>query len=139
MTPARARPGYAFLVTVLVVGLIASGAVATLLLLGTSVLRSAMTLEHAARAVMRAHSCAERALAELRADLSYAGGEELTLADGTTCAVYGVTGFGNSDRTVCVEATDGGVTRRTEIEIDIVLPDTRIAAWREVSQIAACQ
>lgn len=138
MNAASAKPGYAFLVTVLVIGVVAAGAVATLLLLGTSVLRSTLTLEASARALERAGSCAERALLELRGDLSYAGDEEVTLADGATCTVLPVTGFGNEDRSICVEASDGSVIRRVELSVSTVLPQTRIARWRDVADFTFC-
>lgn len=138
MNIASSKPGYAFLVTVLVIGVVAAGAVATLLLLGTSVLRSTLTLEASARALERTGSCAERALQALRADLAYAGDEVVTLADGTTCTMLPVTGFGNEDRAICVEASDGSVIRRMEISVAQVLPQTRIERWRDVAEFTFC-
>lgn len=138
MTHMRAKPGYAFLVTVLVIGVVAAGAVATLLLLGTSVLRSTLTLESSAKAVERAGACAERVLLNLRADLSYAGNETLTLADGSTCEVSPLSGFGNEERTICVEANDGSVIRRIELSVTQVLPNTVIDRWRDVATFTLC-
>lgn len=138
MTFGSARPGYAFLMTVLVVGAIAAGAVATLLLLGTSVLRGTVTLEAAARAQEAASACAEHALRSLRNDLGYAGDETVSLDGGAACDVLPVTGFGNADRSVCVEAEDGSVTRRLEISVSQVLPKTRVLFWRDVSSFSLC-
>lgn len=138
MMRGSSSPGYAFLITVLVTGIVAAGAVATLLLLGTSVLRSTLTLEDAAQAVERAGTCAEVALQSLRADLAYGGDETLTLSDGGTCDVRPVTGFGNEDRSVCVEARAGGVIRRMELSVTRVLPTTRIARWRDVPEFSLC-
>lgn len=133
-----ARRGYAFLVTVLVIGTIAASAVVTLLLLGTSVLRATLSLENAAQAESGAMSCAERALQSLRNDLSYSGNETITLADGTTCRVLPLEGSGNSDRTICTEATAGSVIRRLEVTVDTVVPSTKVGGFLEVSDFSHC-
>ncbi len=138
MTLHRSHSGYAFLVSVLVIGTIAASAVATLLLLGTSVLRSTLSLESSARAQAAVMSCAERSLAALRSDLSYAGGETLILTGGATCRVLEVGGAGNAERTLCVEATDGTVVRRVEMTVTAVLPSTTIERFEEVADFSLC-
>lgn len=130
--------GYAFLVTVLVLGGIAASAVVTLLLLGTSVLRNTLSLQSASRAQSVAQSCAERVLLSLRTDLGYAGDETLTLPDGSECDVLPIGGSGNTSRIVCVEAQDQGVIRRMEITVAAVLPTTRITRWHDVSSFSLC-
>lgn len=138
MTLSPARPGYAFLVTVLVIGTIAASAVATLLLLSTSALRSTLSLESSAHAHEAATACAERALWELRGNLQYIGDETVTLSSGAECRVLPVGGSGNTGRTVCVEATHQSVIRRLEITVATVLPSTAITRWQEVSEFSLC-
>lgn len=130
--------GYAFLITVLVLGAVAASAVVTLLLLGTSVLRNTLSLESASRAQAGAQSCAEHVLRSLRSDLSYPGDETITFEDGSECDVRVIGGSGNANRTVCVEAQDQGVIRRMEITVASVLPTTRILRWRDVSSFSLC-
>ncbi len=73
MTRLTSRPGYIFLVTVLVIGAIASATATSLLLLGWAAEQNGLLLMQSAQAYEHANTCAERALRELRRDLAYTG------------------------------------------------------------------
>ena len=137
MNSARSRPGYVFLVTVLLVGAVTSALVASMLLLATSASRSSLSIARSAEAIWLARSCAERALLAMRGDGGYAGGETFARGDGS-CAIKEVGGEGNADRTLCVEGTSGGVTRRLEIRIVRLIPIALIRSWTEVSAFHLC-
>lgn len=137
MIRSSSRPGYAFLVTVLLIGAIATTVVASLLLLAIGTSKSSLSIQQSALALAHARSCAERALATLRTDGTSTGDFSLTLTDGT-CRVLAIGGEGNETRTLCTEGTVGQVTRKLEIEIASVLPTIVIRSWREVAAFSLC-
>ncbi len=137
MTPSSSRPGYAFLVTVLLIGAVASTVVASLLLLAAGTAKNSLAVQESAGALDNARSCAERALYLLRSDGSYAGGDTLSFTLGT-CRILTVGGEGNAARTLCVEGTVGEATRRLEIEIGQLIPTVSISSWREVPTFSLC-
>jgi len=132
-----AHSGYVFLVTILVIGAVAAGAVAAFLLIGTSSLQSARTVELSAQALSNAQTCFERGLQNLRADLTYTGGQKIVLATGS-CAILPVGGSGNVSRSFCVEGSAGPAIRRIEGLITQVLPSTLLSGTTEVATISRC-
>lgn len=137
MIPVSKHPGYAFLMTVLVTGMIASASAVSLLMLAWAAEQNGYLFWESAQAYEYAQTCAERTLRTLRSDLSYAGGEAFSFAHGS-CSVLPMGGSGNADRTLCVQGSVGQATRRSEIRISQLLPTTRIASWQEVDSFSAC-
>ncbi len=127
-----------FLLTVLVIGAIASAAATSLVLLGIARQQSSLTSSQSAQAMEMARVCIERGLRSLRADLAYDGGMKVTLSEGT-CILHHLGGGGNTDRVLCAEGTSTNAVRRLEVNVRRVLPSTLIASWEEVSDFtAAC-
>ena len=129
----RPRPAYVFLITVLVIGAIASVSATSLVLLGISRQQSSLTMLRSAQAMEFARTCAERALRSLRADLTYDGGQTVTFSEGS-CTIRHLGGpAGNEERAICTQGQSDNVTRRLEISLTRVFPTTKITSWKEVA------
>ena len=131
------RPGYVFLVTVLVTGMIASTSALSLLLLAWAAEQNGYLFWESAQAFEYAQTCAERSIRTVRSDLSYAGKETFAFERGS-CTVHALDGTGNENRILCVEGTVGQAVRRIEISIAQVRPTTLISAWDEVTSFTKC-
>ena len=136
MSP-RSRPGYVFLLTVLVIGVIAGEMVLSLSLLGLAGEQSSLTVQQSAQAYAYAQTCTERALRELRLDLSYDGGVTVPFTDGS-CTISHTGGAGNADRALCILGQSGKDMRQFELQISQIYPRLRIASWREVGTFSLC-
>lgn len=131
------RDGYIFLVSVLVIGVIASATATSLLLLGWAAEQNGFTVVQSGRAFEYAQTCAERALRSLKKDPGY-GGEQTVSFEWGECEVMVVGGNGNVDRTVCIEGRSGEHIRRMEIDIERLFPSTVITSWTEVPDFTLC-
>ena len=137
MIHSPSRPGYVFLLSVLVIGAIATATTVTLLLLGNAAERNAFSLWESTQAMENARTCAERSLLTLRQNLAYAGSSQVSLTDGS-CSVV-ISGNGVDHRAVCVEGRRGTVVRRLELEIDRLFPTPQVSSWKEVPAFSLCQ
>lgn len=131
------RPGYIFLITILVIGSIATATATSLLLLGWAAEQNGLLVAQSTQAYEYAQACVERGLRELRSDLSYAGSESFTFTRGT-CALMGIGGNGSMNRTICAEGQSGDATRRIEVAIDTLLPSVTVQSWNDVSSFSLC-
>jgi hypothetical protein len=132
-----ARPGYVFLISVLVIGAISATTAISLVLLGLASELTGFSVAQSAQAYELAQTCAERSLLSLRKDPAYAGSETFTLTGGT-CTVQSIGGTGNANRTVCVEGHSADIVRRLEIGVARLYPSVRIASWEEVPSFSLC-
>lgn len=130
-------PGYIFLLAVLFVAALMGAMTSAMVLLGIGESKSSISVNVAAQALANANTCAERALQSLRSDLLYEGDETFSLPSGT-CKVLPIVGYGNEMRMLCTEGTLLSATRRLEIEVNRVLPTTRVLQWKEASAISLC-
>lgn len=124
------EPGFIALIAVLILSAVA-------LVLGTGLsLRTVgeanvqTYAEYASRAEQAANYCAERALDSLKADLSYAGNQMLSL-NGDDCRILAVGGTGNNDRTITATSTVEGASRVIYIIVLEVDPLLKIGTWEE--------
>ena len=138
MISLQSRNGYMLLITILVIGAIASVILTSLLLLGISANQVSQSVLEANQSMAQAHGCAEYGLMKLRASPSYAGNEFITIGT-TQCEILAVGGIGNNNRVLCAEGRIGDSVRRLEIVIYQVLPQTKIYSWQEVSVFSLCQ
>lgn len=137
MTLLRSRGGYAFLVTVLVIGVMATATATSLMLLGWAAEQNGFLIERSAQAEEYAKSCIERTFRRLRLDPSYAGGETMTFAKGS-CVVRPVVGDGVNDRRICVQGTSGRSTRRFEVGVEQLFPRILTSSFSEVASFTLC-
>ncbi len=137
MTFLRSRPGYIFLISVLVIGAVAATTAISLVLLGLASEQTGNTVVQSDQSFEYAQTCIERALRSLRDDLTYGGDETFTFARGS-CTLLSIGGSGNRDRTLCAEGRSGQSVRRLEILVRTLYPTVTIATWREVSIFSLC-
>ncbi len=135
--PSSSRPGYAFLVTVLVIGVMATATATSLMLLGWAAEQNGFLMERSAQAEEYAKGCIERTFRKLRLEPTYAGNETVTFPKGS-CLIRPVAGDGINDRRVCVEGRSGQTTRRFQIEIEELFPRIRTASFAEVVAFTLC-
>ena len=130
--------GFMLLITIIIIGAIASAILSSLLLLGISSSQISLTVQESSRGLAAAQGCAEYALHKLRVSPSYAGNEVRTMGS-DTCEVLTVGGIGNNNRAVCTEGRAGEAIRRLEIAISQILPQTKVYSWQEVSVFSLCE
>lgn len=131
------KNGYILLITVLIVGAIASAILSSVLLLGISLNQVSLSVLQANQALALAQGCAEHGLLRLHESPAYAGNEFIAIGT-NQCEILSVGGIGNNDRVLCAEGTMGDSVRRLEIVVNQVLPQTTIYSWQEVSVFTLC-
>lgn len=131
------RSGYIFLVTVLFIGAISISILGTYMMLSIASLQNGLAFQTSAEALGLAQACAERGLRSLQQDSNYDGNEEFVYPNGI-CEVLPPGGYGNENRTLCVEGVSGSYTRRFEIIIAQLLPSVSIYSWTEVPIFTSC-
>jgi hypothetical protein len=133
-----ARPGYIFLVSVLVIGAIAAATTISMILLGLAAQQNGYSIVQSAQAWEYAQTCVERALRSLRSDPYYAGSERCVFTYGG-CTLSAVGGEGNANRTICAQGTSGDAVRRAEVKVATLRPTTTIDTWRETASFTLCR
>lgn len=137
MSRTASRPGYVFLITVLVIGLLSSSLVATYLMLATDLAKGSTTMREGSQALLLARSCIERAISTLRQNPDYLGGETIVLASGS-CYVAPTQGVGYTGRTLCTSGTAGQSTRYLQADLAMLLPSVIVSEWEEVGDLSDC-
>src|SRR5437868_4449058 len=94
------RGGYILLITILIVGAIATAIVTTLLFLGASSTTVSIAVQQSSQAIGNAQACADYALLQLRTNPQFEGNLSLNFDNGT-CDILSIGGMGNSNRFVC--------------------------------------
>jgi hypothetical protein len=149
MSASSSRPGYAFLLGVLFVGLIVTSTAVILLLIRFDSQQASGAAVQSSKVLARAESCVERTLWHLQEDFEYnryaGAGIMLTedLGDGIPCTIYPIAytsintlGF---DRTICVEASDGTTTVNIEAVAAKLRPVIVMTQWTIVDAVEACR
>lgn len=137
MTIFRSRDGYAFLITVLVIGVMAVATATSLMLLGWAAEQNGFLIERSGQAEEYAKACLERTFRRLRLEPTYAGNETITFPKGS-CVIRPVVGDGVNDRRVCVEGRSGNVVRRFQADIAELFPAIRTSSFAEVIEFTSC-
>lgn len=132
------RSGYILLITILVIGAVASAILSSLMILGISANQVSFAVLQANQSLANAQACAEYGLMKLRESPSYAGNEFITVG-GDQCELLSVGGIGNNNRVLCAEGKIGDSVRRLEVVINQVLPQTKIYSWQEVAVFSLCE
>lgn len=134
----RSHDGYILLMTILIIGTVATAIVASLLFLGSTSSDISLAVQQSTEAMALAQGCAEYALQTLRENPAYLGDQTVSLGSGQ-CEILPVGGTGNTNRLLCAEGRVGQNYRRLEIIVQEVLPQTKIYSWQEVSVFSLCQ
>lgn len=123
--------GYVALITVLIVGAVATAVSLTLLLTGTDSQRATLVSQQSMQARQLANACAEEALQQIHDSTSFTGTNNLSLGQGT-CS-YTVTNTGGSNRTIATTGTVGTTTRKNQISATIGSSSISVISWFEAS------
>lgn len=124
------QSGFAILLSVLVLGAVASSIVIGMLV--GSIISSKKTIAESvgSEALFAADACVEEALQQLYANPSFSGSGNLTLTN-SGCS-YTVTNIGGSDRQIDATGTAGNHTRRIQVVVTAAAPQISITSWQEV-------
>ncbi len=125
------KDGYIALVTVLIVGLVASTVMVSLIVLGLGYSRTGQTTVLSTQARQTADACAEYALLQIRNDSGYTVTNASLNINNISC-VYSVTNLGGSNRQIDVVATANTVKRKLQIQISSLSPKIVISSWQEI-------
>gem|GEM_PF-1406419 len=119
-------------------GTVSVATLGSLLLVSMGIVKTGKTVQDSQQSFLLASSCAEHALQSLWNDPSYAGGEILPSERGE-CEILPIGGYGNENRSVCVEGRQDGVNRRLEILLQRILPSIQVQSWKEVESFTLCK
>lgn len=121
--------GYVLLVSVLIIGLIATAAVTSTLLWSTDGARTGAVSKHAAQAYAASLGCATQAFSLLSSSSAFTGSESLSIGTGE-CTLT-VADDAQAEKVVHISSTNSGVTRRSVVTISALNPLT-IDSWKDV-------
>jgi hypothetical protein len=125
------QQGYIAILTVLIVGAVATAIGTTVLILGADSQRSALIEQQSKQARFLAVACGQEGLQILHDNTGYIGTANLTLGQGT-CS-YTVASTGTSTRTITTSATVGNTVKKIQISVTINSSNISISSWQEIS------
>jgi hypothetical protein len=125
----RKQEGYIALLTVLIVGAVATAIALTLLLSGANNNQTALVKQRSMQARALAVSCAEEALQTLRGTNTYTGTASLTLTTGS--CTYTIANSSGT-RSILATGTVSGVARKIQVYATIGTSSISITSWQEV-------
>ncbi len=128
----ESQSGYVLLLSVVIIGVVASSIAATILLLGIGTQRTSLAVQEGQAARHLADSCAQEVIERLIQNTAYTGSETLTF-NGESCAVGPVTGSGDANRVIHVTGVSGDATARVAVTVTTVGPPVVIGSWQEVA------
>lgn len=123
--------GYVALLSVLILGAIATAVGVALLITGVDAQRETLVTQHSVQARSLADACAEEALLQLHDNAAFSGSNNFTLANNT--CTYTVASTGVSSRTITTTATVGNVVRKVLVYVTMSSSSISITSWQEVS------
>ena len=123
--------GYITLISLIVVGAVATAVTLSLILLGLGSSRSSLSNQQGSSANWLAHACAEEALQEIRNNSNYSGNDSMAFSTGS-CS-YTVTQGRGEERSIQAVGNEGSVTRRVEVSVSGIEPEIIINLWQEVA------
>lgn len=123
--------GYVALLSVLILGSVATAVGVALLVTGTDAQREILITQQSVQARGLADACAEEALQQLHDNSAFAGTNNLTLATGS--CNYTVVSTGPSTRTVTTTAAAGNVVRKVQVYVTMSSSSISVTSWQETS------
>ncbi len=119
------------LISLLIVGAIATAVTTTTLLLGIVSTQTALAKEESSKALYLANACIEEGLKQIREQTEYNGTETLSFEDGS--CDYTVNHMGSEARTINAIGTVNQVVKKIQVEVSTINPQITIDTWREVA------
>lgn len=123
--------GYVTLLSVLILGTVATAVATALLVAGADANRETLIVQQSTQARGYVDACVEDALQQIHDNTSFTGTDGLVLGQGT-CS-YTVASTGATTRTIATAATVGGVTRKAMIYVTMTSSTISITTWQEVN------
>lgn len=123
--------GYVALISILVIGAVATSITAFLLLSGINASKSAVVIDQGYQAQVLTSACMEEALQQIRDLTSFAGSGNLSLGNGS--CTYNVVNTGGSNRTVSATGTVGTILRKATASVTAITPLITISSWQETN------
>jgi hypothetical protein len=123
--------GYIALLSVIIVGAIATTIAVTFTLLGVGLSATSFAQEQASQARGLANACLEEGLQQIRSSIVYTGSGNLSIGQGT-CS-YTVTNLGGSNRLVIASSTVGTIIRKVQTNVTAITPTIVTSSWLEVA------
>lgn len=123
--------GYVTLLSVLILGAVATAIATALLVAGADANRETLIVQQSTQARGYVDACTEDALQQIHDNTSFTGTDGLALGQGT-CS-FTVTSTGTTTRTIATTATVGSATRKAMIYVTITSSTISITTWQEVN------
>jgi hypothetical protein len=127
----KQRSGYIALLSVIIVGAIATTIAVTFTLLGIGLSATSFAQEQASQARGLANACLEEGLQQIRNSVPYTGSGNLSIGQGT--CTYTVTNLGGSNRLVIASSTVGTIIRKVQTNVTAIRPLIVTNSWLEVA------
>ena len=124
------KNGYITVISVVIIGSIATAVAISLLAGGTDAMKNSQTAIHLAQARSLADACAEEALENIRESL-YTGTFSLSLPTGICEAT--VTSSGPADFNIDSLGSSSDAIRKIQVVVDQTDPKVNIWSWQEVA------
>lgn len=129
----KKQKSYITIISVIVVGLIGTAATLALTTISIDSIKSASEYESGKQAEYYARSCGEKALANLRLNLNYAGNESVSFDKGT-CQILAIENSGTQTPIVKVSGQNGNAIKRYIIQVSQVNPQVTISSYTLTDQ-----
>ena len=123
------QKGYIALLTVIIIGAVATVVATSVVLLGLGQSRSALSESQSVQARAAADACTEKALELIRLTSYYTGTGSLTVTGGS-CS-YTVTNTGGTTRQITASGTVGNNVRKNTVSITALSPTIVYSSWQE--------
>lgn len=127
----KREQGYIALLSVLIMGSIATAIGVTVLLLGADSQKNGLASQQSKQARFLALACGQEALQVMHDTTSYTGSNNLTLGQGS--CTYTVTSTGANTRTITVTGTVGNVVRKIQASVTVSSSNITVSSWQEIS------
>jgi len=131
MNSTKETKGYMTLISLLIVGAIATAITTTTILLGVGSTRTALAKQESSEALYLTNACAEEALQRIREETSYTGTDGLILDNGS--CQYTINDMGEERRTINASGTVNQVVKKMQLEISRINPQITVDSWKEVA------
>lgn len=124
------KSAFAALFSVLILMIISGFVITSILVSSATGIQNNSVYRDGIEARALADSCANVAIDNLKDDNTYPGSESITIAS-KQCQILVISGSGNNNRVVRGQATVNGVTKKIEVNISELVPNTIINYWEE--------
>lgn len=124
------KNGYITLISVLIVGAIATVVAVTYLMLGYGSMQSGQVITQSKQAEFFADACVEEALQQIRDSVPFTGTGSLSFSEGE--CNYEVVNLGGKNRQINATGIIENVVRKVKVSVDAISPAINLSDWREV-------